>query len=98
MVSVPYAGEPTPAYAAPWNGCPARLESPCVVRLANATPLFCVIAFSASERLPDSGLTPVSSLKRPDHPSKNSRVPLRPIFDWLIPFSETDEIERLLLG
>jgi len=48
--------------------------------------------------LPDSGLMPVSSLKTPDHPSKNSRVPFRPIFEWLIPFSEMDEIDLLLLG
>src|SRR5690349_24351456 len=41
-----------------------RLESPCVVRLANGTPLFCVIDLGPSDRLPDSGLKPVSSLKR----------------------------------
>ena len=98
MVRVPYTGELTPPYAAPWNGCPARLESPCVVRLANGTPLFCVIALSASDRLADSGLKPVSSLKMPAHPSKNSRVPLRPIFDWLNPFSDRDEIDLLFDG
>src|SRR5258706_14179151 len=98
MVSVPYTGELTPAYAAPWNGCPARLESPCVVRLANGTPLFCVVDFRASETLPDSGLMAVTSFKTSDHPSKNSRLPLRPIFDRLIPFPELDEIDLLLLA
>jgi len=86
-----------PAYAAPWNGWPSRLESPEAILLAAARPLSATSDAEASTNLPDHGSKPVSKRNTPvKSPTPKGSTPDRPIFDWLKPLPPMEVMDLLL--